>query len=75
MLAIFIRPHPFLFEFRVEGIGVFHAFDVTARAWIAVPIPGPTHPVTGLEDFDVQAEFAKSIEGVKSRKSGADNNG
>ena len=35
-----LAPVPFLLQFVGERIGILHAFDVAARAGIAVPVPG-----------------------------------
>ena len=46
--AVFFLPIPFLLQVLIEGVGVFHAFQVTARAGITIPIPGPANAIAAL---------------------------
>src|SRR6185312_6519714 len=46
---ILFRPAPLLVELFREGKRILHALDVTARAGIAVPVPGAAHAAACFE--------------------------
>ena len=45
-----LTPVPVLLQLVGERIGILHAFDVTAGAWIAVPVPGASDATALLID-------------------------
>jgi hypothetical protein len=47
--GVTLRPLPFLLQFGRELVGILDAFDVAARAGIAVPVPGAAEVLAGLE--------------------------
>src|SRR5688572_10691297 len=66
-----LRPVPLLLELLVEAVGVLHALDVAACAWVPVPVPGATHAVAGLEHLHRQALGARLVEHVQAREAGS----
>src|SRR3954468_17477811 len=70
-----LGPVPFLLELIRKRIGVFQAFDVTTRARIAVPEPGPADVAAGLENSGAQSHAPKPVKDVKACKSCTHHNG
>ena len=70
---IALAPFPLLLQFVGEGIGILHAFDIAARAGIAVPVPGATDVAALLEHPRRQSEPAQPMQHVHAGKAGADN--
>ena len=75
LVAVALRPMPFLLQVVVEGVGVFQAFHVAARAGVAVPEPGATYTAAGFEGFRLEAEAAEAMEGVQAAEAAADHDG
>ena len=71
--AVAFRPFPHLLQVVGEGIGVLEAFDVAARAGIAVPEPGAANVRPGLESAHAQAHAAQAVDGVQPGQSAPDN--
>src|SRR5215475_3144763 len=69
---IAFAPVPFLLQFIREGIGILHALDIAARAWIAVPVPGPPDSRALRVDPHRESKAAQPVQHVHSGKAGAD---
>src|SRR5260370_40039115 len=70
--AVALGPMPFLLQLVGKGIRILHALDVTATAWIAVPVPSAADAGTGLEGAHSEAEFTQSINRVETADTSAD---
>src|ERR1700712_3044433 len=57
MTGELLRPIPFLLQLVVKAIGILHAFHVTTRAGIAIPVPGTSDAVTAFETARGEALF------------------
>jgi hypothetical protein len=57
---------PFLLELLVEGKRVVEAFDVAARAGVAIPVPGTADVVAGFEHWGRQARLAGAVQLVEA---------
>ena len=75
LIAVAFRPGPFLLQAVVEGVGIFQAFHIAARAGIPVPEPGAADARPGFERARVQAEFSQTVQGVETAQSTADDDG
>src|SRR5262249_32252413 len=64
-------PVPFLLQFVRERIGILHALDIAASAWIAVPVPGPPDARALLVDAHRKSKVPQPVEHVHSGKAGA----
>ena len=60
--GVALAPAPFLLEFRRKHITVVIAFDVAARARIAIAMPDPADVVTGFKHGYRQPDLAQRIE-------------
>ena len=69
--GVLFGPLPLLLQLIGELIGILHAFHVTARAGIAVPVPGTAHVVTRLEDSGAEAQLSSLVEHIESGESGS----
>ena len=67
-----LAPLPFGQQFRREGIGVIEAFDIAARAWIAVPEPCPADLRGSLEAKGSQAKLAELVMGIQPSEARTD---
>ena len=65
-------PLPLLLQVVRELVRVLHALDVTARARVAVPVPGAADAGTGLEDPCPQTQAAGPLQHVQASEAGAD---
>src|SRR5262249_42218145 len=65
-------PVPLLLQFVRERIGILHALDIAAGAWIAVPVPGPPDARALLVDAHRESKAAQPVEHVHSGKAGPD---
>ena len=65
-------PVPLLLEFLGERVGILCAFDVAARARIAIPEPGAANIAAGLEHLHLVAQAPQAIERIQPGKTGAD---
>ena len=72
---IFLRPAPFLVQLFREREGILQAFDIAARAWIAVPVPGAANAAAGLEHLCRKAEPSQTMQHVHAGKARADDDG
>src|SRR5262249_34225963 len=63
-------PVPLLLQFVRERIGILHALDIAASAWIAVPVPGPPDARALLVDSRRESKAAQPVEHVHSGKAG-----
>ena len=70
--AVALRPGPLLLQIVVEGIGIFQALDVAARAGIAVPEPGAADARTSLEHPHGKPQPAKPMQRVEPAQATAD---
>src|ERR1700722_4813670 len=59
-----LAPAPLLLQFRRERVGILHALDVTARARIAVPVPGSAYTAAGLEYPRGDAKRAQPVQHI-----------
>ena len=64
-----LRPHPFLLDLLGEAVRVLDAFDVTARARIAVVEPSPADVFGHLQHADPKAELTQPMQCVQAGKS------
>ncbi len=67
-----LGPLPLLLQLVRERIRILHAFDVAARAGIAVPVPGAADAGPLLEHPHRQAEGAQAMQQVHAGKTRAD---
>ena len=70
--GVLLRPLPLAFEFGVERVLVVEALDVAARARVAVPVPGATDVIGGLERHRRHAEPAQPVQQIEAGHAGAD---
>lgn len=70
--SVALGPIPFLGQRAGEFIGVLHAFNVAARAGVAIPEPRATSAATGFKDAGVEALLTQTVQHVESGKTGAD---
>ena len=70
--GVALRPFPFLLQLGRELIGILHAFDVAARAGIAVPVPGAADALAGLEHTRRETLLAKPVQHVHAAEACAD---
>ena len=73
--GIAFAPAPLLLQLGRELVGVLHAFDVAACAWVTVPVPGAADARARLEDARLEAPPAQLMQHVEAGKSRADDNG
>ncbi len=67
-----LAPLPFLLQVLVERVRVVDRLDVAAGAGIAVPVPGATHIVAGLEDPHGHVHpVAQSVQRVQAGETGS----
>ena len=69
--GVALRPLPLLLQLLGEAEGVLEALDVTARARVAVPVPGPPDTRAGLVDPEPEAHLSESVEHVEAGEAGA----
>src|SRR5262249_8177994 len=60
-----LRPPPRALELGIEAVGVVDALDVTARARVAVPVPGAADAVGALEHDRRETELPQAVEQVQ----------
>ena len=60
------RPPPLLLEIVIEGVGILHAFHITAASGIAIPEPSPANTVTGLIGANLQTLLTKTVDRVQT---------
>ena len=70
--GVALRPFPFLLQLGRELVGILDAFDVAARAGIAVPVPGAADALAGLEYPDPKTLLAQAVQHVHAAEPGAD---
>ena len=71
--GVFFAPLPLLLQIFGKLVGVLHAGDVAASAWIAVPVPGAANAAACFDYPCVQALLAQLIEHVNSGESRSHN--
>ena len=69
--AVAFRPFPLLLQFIGEGIGIFHALHIAARAGITVPEPGAANARSSLKHPGFQAKAAQLVQGVQPAQTAA----
>ena len=70
--AVALRPLPLLLQCVGEAVGIFQAFDVAARAGIAVPEPGAADAAARFVGTDREAQAAQAMDGVEAGEAAAD---
>ena len=70
--SVALAPAPLLLEFLRERERILQAFDIAARAGVAVPEPHATHIGGGLAGMHTQAQPAQAVDGVETGKAGTD---
>src|SRR6185312_2065532 len=68
-------PAPLLVELFRKGKRILHALDVTARAGIAVPVPGAAHAAACFEYLHAETQPAQPMQHVHAGKACADDDG
>ncbi len=72
---IAFRPLPFLLQGFIELERIFHAFHITARAGITVPVPGAANARAGLQHSHRKPLFAQPVEHGQAAKACTHDNG
>ena len=70
-----LLPVPLVEQFLRERVAVGPAFGIEPGAWVAVPVPGAANAGAGFKYPHGEAEFSQSVELVKARDAGADDDG
>ena len=70
-----LLPVPFVEQFLRERVAVGPAFGIEPGARVAVPVPGAANAGAGFEYPHREAEFPQSVELIKARDAGADDDG
>src|SRR4030088_3086534 len=70
--GVALGPFPFLLQLGRELVGILDAFDVAARAGIAVPVPGAADALAGLEHPHPKTLQAQAVQHVHAAEPGAD---
>jgi hypothetical protein len=55
-----------------ELVRVFHTLYITAGAWIAIPVPGATDAITGLNNLHIQSCATQAMEHKHTGESSTD---
>src|SRR5262245_17448056 len=67
-----LAPVPRVEQRLRERISVGPAFGIETGAWVAIPIPGATHPAAGLECAHLKSELAQLVELIEARNACTD---
>ena len=73
--GVTLTPVPFLLQVVIERIGVFHAFNVTSRARVSIPVPGAANIVAGFKYASRKPGAQHLVERVHSCEACPDNDG
>ena len=75
LLGVAFSPLPILLQLFRERVGILHAFHVTARTRVTVPVPGAAHAIARLKNPRRQPKLAQLVQHVQPGKTGANDDG
>ena len=71
LCGVLLGPGPLRFELGVEGVRVVGGRNVASGTRVAVPVPGASHVVGGLQDPSGQAQCSEPMQEVEPGEPGA----
>jgi hypothetical protein len=69
---VLLGPGPGVLQLRIEAVRVVGGRNIAARPRIAIPVPGASDVVGGLEHAGREAKLPQAVQHVEPGKSGAD---